>query len=201
MTASLTKFLVLLLAFDFSYGFITPSPPKLPTSSVTVDALTATSGILTKIALASAIALCSATFQPSCSLASTAPAAQAIALEAEGRSLSEVNLEAPPKITEKSSRRAEKIGSRLKALNARMYGSFWCGHCNNQKQELGIQVAKQYDYIECDREGVNSQYQVCRNNNIQGYPTWEVNGVLYPGEKDLGELERLLTLIESDLVK
>jgi hypothetical protein len=133
-------------------------------------------------------------------VASTAPAAQAMAAaDASGKSLEEMMPEEAPKVTKRSSARAVKVGQRLKALNAKMYGAFWCSHCNNQKQELGVEVAKQFDYIECDKDGANTQYKLCRSTKITGYPTWEIKGELYPGEKDLGELETLLSSIEKEV--
>jgi hypothetical protein len=139
-------------------------------------------------------------YQPS-ALASTAPAAQAMAAaEASGKSIEEMMPEEAPKVTKRSSARAVKVGQRLKALNAKMYGAFWCSHCNNQKQELGVEVAKQFDYIECDKDGANTQYKLCRSTKITGYPTWEIKGELYPGEKDLGELENLLSSIEKETI-
>ena len=144
-----------------------------------------------------AILLANAPFQKMAE-ASTAPAAQAMAAaEASGKSIEELVPEEAPKITSRSSPRAMKVGKRLEALNAKMYGAFWCSHCNNQKQELGVEVAKQFEYIECDKDGANTQYKLCRSTKITGYPTWEIKGELYPGEKDLGELESLLSSIEK----
>eukprot|EP00596_Hydrurales_sp_CCMP1899_P009520 CAMPEP_0119035130 /NCGR_PEP_ID=MMETSP1177-20130426/2094_1 /TAXON_ID=2985 /ORGANISM="Ochromonas sp, Strain CCMP1899" /LENGTH=153 /DNA_ID=CAMNT_0006993065 /DNA_START=326 /DNA_END=787 /DNA_ORIENTATION=- len=135
---------------------------------------------------------------PSPASASTAPVAQAIAaLEANGKTVEELVPEEAPKVTKTSSPRAVSVGKRLNALNAKMYGAFWCSHCNNQKQELGVEVAKLFEYVECDKDGANSQFKICRANKLQGYPTWEIKGELYPGEKDLGELETLLTTIEK----
>ena len=102
-----------------------------------------------------------------------------------------------PKITKTSSPRAMLIGDRLAALNAKMYGAFWCSHCNNQKQELGIEASKLFTYIECSKDGVNSQYQMCKDEKIPGFPTWQINGELYPGEKSLSELETLLSAVEK----
>ena len=78
-----------------------------------------------------------------------------------------------------------------------MYGAYWCSHCNNQKQELGYEVVKEkqmFTYIECDKEGLDSQYSMCKGNkkNIPGYPTWEISGEYFPGEQSLDELEKLL---------
>lgn len=154
----------------------------------------------TKLLVQSSLIFCvmSVPYQPS-AVASTAPAAQAMAAaEASGKTIEEMMPEEAPKVTRRSSPRAVKVGQRLKALNAKMYGAFWCSHCNNQKQELGVEVAKQFDYIECDKDGANTQYKLCRSTKITGYPTWEIKGELYPGEKDLGELETLLSSIEKD---
>ena len=154
--------------------------------------------VIAKVLLAGMIFFCSTVVQSPPAEASTAPAAQAIAaLEASGKSIEELVPEEAPKVTRRSSPRAIAVGQRLKALNAKMYGAFWCGHCNNQKQELGMSVVKSFEYIECDKDGANSQYKTCRSTKIQGYPTWEIKGELYPGEKDLPELEELLTQIES----
>lgn len=126
--------------------------------------------------------------------ASTAPAAQAIALaEKNGGSIENLIPEEAPKVTRKSSARAYAVGLRLQALDAKMFGAFWCSHCNNQKQELGVQTVGLYKYVECDKDGANTDFKLCREKKIAGYPTWEINGNLYPG---IGELETLLSDIE-----
>ena len=104
---------------------------------------------------------------------------------------------APPIIKGHSSERALAIGKRLQDKGAKMYGAYWCSHCNNQKQELGYEVVKEkqmFTYIECDKEGLDSQYSMCKGNkkNIPGYPTWEISGEYFPGEQSLDELEKLL---------
>ena len=105
--------------------------------------------------------------------------------------------EEAPKIKNNSTPRAILIGERLHALNAKMFGAFWCSHCNNQKQELGIEASKMFEYVECAKDGSKSQYAFCKEQKIPGFPTWQINGELYPGEKDLSELERLLTDVEK----
>jgi uncharacterized membrane protein len=105
-----------------------------------------------------------------------------------------------PKIKNSSSPRAMLIGNRLHALNAKMYGAFWCSHCNNQKQELGIEASKLFEYVECAKDGLNSQYGLCKSEKIPGFPTWQINGQLYPGEKDLSEMEKLLNDVEKSIL-
>lgn len=80
-----------------------------------------------------------------------------------------------------------------------MFGAYWCSHCFNQKQELGKEAYEKglVNYVECAKDGVNSEFLFCRQMNIPGYPTWEIDGQLYPGEKTVEELEKLLSLIEK----
>jgi protein-disulfide isomerase len=101
--------------------------------------------------------------------------------------------QSPPAITTSSSTQALVIGKELKRLNAKMYGAFWCSHCYDQKQTLGREAfTESVQYIECSKDGVNTQYQFCRDKVIPGYPTWEINGEFYPGEQDLDELQEII---------
>ena len=138
--------------------------------------------------------------------ASTAPAAQYLQQE-EARSSSNNNnnnnkvdkaeAPSPPPVTSASSPEALAVASRLQKLDAKMYGAYWCSHCFNQKQALGLEAKAKFAYIECDKEGKNSQYDMCKSKKIPGYPTWEIQGNYYPGEKSVQELGALLTKIEA----
>eukprot|EP00669_Euglena_mutabilis_P009837 TRINITY_DN4655_c0_g1_i1.p3 TRINITY_DN4655_c0_g1~~TRINITY_DN4655_c0_g1_i1.p3 ORF type:complete len:213 (+),score=63.57 TRINITY_DN4655_c0_g1_i1:292-930(+) len=105
-------------------------------------------------------------------------------------------LYSPPAITTASSPRALAIGRRLGALNARMYGAYWCSHCYGQKQALGAEAFAAVTYVECAADGKDSQRATCRAAGVQGYPTWDIAGTLLPGEKSLGELEAILDAAE-----
>lgn len=98
----------------------------------------------------------------------------------------------PPPITSKSSEQALRIGQELKQLNTRFFGAYWCSHCYEQKQRLGKEAMANVQYIECSREGLNSQTDLCKERDVPGYPTWEINGNLYPGEMYLDELEGII---------
>ena len=66
---------------------------------------------------------------------------------------------------------------------AKMYGTFWCPHCKEQKRELG--KSWQYiDYIECSTPDGKSQTGECRAAGINGYPTWEFKD----GSREEGKL-------------
>jgi len=60
----------------------------------------------------------------------------------------------------------------LKNNGAVFYGTFWCPHCQNQKKLFG-KSAKFLPYIECSTADGRAQIPICREKNIQGYPTWE----------------------------
>lgn len=55
-----------------------------------------------------------------------------------------------------------------------MYGAYWCSHCYEQKQKLGKEAMKYVTYVECAKDGLNSQTKTCKANDIPGYPTWKV---------------------------
>mmetsp|Transcript_7937 Transcript_7937/g.21032 ORF Transcript_7937/g.21032 Transcript_7937/m.21032 type:complete len:374 (+) Transcript_7937:21-1142(+) len=102
----------------------------------------------------------------------------------------------PPAITTDSGEYAERLAAHLEAQHARMYGAFWCSHCHDQKLRFGKQAFEHIEYIECDANGYNSQRALCRQKKVPGYPTWEIGGEFYPGERDL---EDLAVLSEMDM--
>jgi glutaredoxin len=63
-----------------------------------------------------------------------------------------------------------------------MYGSKYCGHCENQKELFGNSF--QYiTYVEC-----TEQTQLCQENGVRAVPAWKINGELHVGFKSLDEL-------------
>ena len=98
----------------------------------------------------------------------------------------------PPLIEARSSGPALKLAARLKAQHARMFGAYWCSHCYDQKEELGAEAFGELSYVECAKEGARSQADLCRKLQVPGYPTWQIDGRLFPGEKSIDELSQLL---------
>jgi len=84
-----------------------------------------------------------------------------------------------------------ELAKHLTAVEAKMYGAFWCGHCHEQKELFGQPAVRELTYIECDPEGTNPQPDLCKAAKIPGYPTWEVNGQLYSGTQSLEDLAKL----------
>lgn len=79
----------------------------------------------------------------------------------------------------------------LRDTGVQMFGAFWCPHCQHQRARFGKDAFAEIDYIECDPQGENPRPQLCRDEQIQGYPTWKINGQLYPGDRSLDELADL----------
>lgn len=94
-------------------------------------------------------------------------------------------------ITSSSSAAEIALAQHLKQTGAKMYGAFTCPHCQNQKHLFGAEASKQLNYVECHPQGQNAQPQACQAAGIEGFPTWEINGQKYTGEKTLQELADL----------
>jgi glutaredoxin len=79
----------------------------------------------------------------------------------------------------------------LAAQNIEFYGAYWCSHCQSQKSYFGAVAAAKLRYIECARDGENSQQKLCRAKDIKVFPTWVINGKNVPGAKKLKDLAAL----------
>jgi thiol-disulfide isomerase/thioredoxin len=103
----------------------------------------------------------------------------------------------PPKppvgweITTTSGESEIALAKHLTKIGGKMYGAFWCPHCYEQKQLFGKEAFKQINYIECDAQGVNPQTQLCRQAEIEGYPTWDIKGQRDAGTQSLDGLARI----------
>lgn len=71
---------------------------------------------------------------------------------------------------------------------AKMYGAWWCPHCERQKELFGKSFSK-ITYTECSVPGSKEMNQVCKDAKIEGYPTWEFkDGTRVSGEQTLEDL-------------
>ena len=84
------------------------------------------------------------------------------------------------------------LANHLKAVDAVMYGAWWCPHCHDQKAVFGAEAAAVIPYVECAEDGKNSQTKLCRSESqVTGFPTWKINGEFYPGAQSLDRLAEL----------
>jgi hypothetical protein len=73
------------------------------------------------------------------------------------------------------------------ASGAKMYGAYWCPHCQDQKALFGDNW--QYmNYIECGVVNSNGQTEVCRAAGVTSYPTWDFNGTRVLGVQTIDQL-------------
>ncbi|MEK7195547.1 MAG: hypothetical protein AAB655_02540 [Patescibacteria group bacterium] len=77
-----------------------------------------------------------------------------------------------PKIFPNTSTELDSFAQCLKDKGAVFYGAFWCPHCVNQKNMFGGSE-RLLPYVECSTSDGRSQLPVCKDKNIEGYPTWE----------------------------
>lgn len=80
---------------------------------------------------------------------------------------------------------SESFAKCLTEKGAVMYGTDWCSHCNDQKDDFGDEF-EYIDFVDCD---VNKQ--ACVEAGVTGYPTWIIDGESYPGRQELNRLASL----------
>ena len=93
-----------------------------------------------------------------------------------------------PVITTSSSSQKIKFAKFLNDNNIKMYSAYWCPHCHDQKQLFGKEAANELTIIECAKDGENNQYKLCKEKEIEGFPSWEINNQIYSGVKELNDL-------------
>ncbi len=102
-----------------------------------------------------------------------------------------------PVITTSSSPQKVKFAKFLTNNNFKMYSAYWCPHCHDQKQLFGKKAVKELTVVECAQDGKDNQYKLCREKQIEGFPSWEINGEIYSGVKNLNDLA-IMTGYEGD---
>lgn len=80
----------------------------------------------------------------------------------------------------------EGLAKCLSDSGAKLYGAYWCPHCQEQKDMFG-EAAEYLPYVECTEEA-----EACASAGIQGYPSW----ILADGTVLLGG-QSLETLAEA----
>ncbi|KAJ0967915.1 hypothetical protein J5N97_024832 [Dioscorea zingiberensis] len=104
-------------------------------------------------------------------------------------------------ITNKSTPWAISLAEHLHSIGAKMYGAFWCSHCQEQKQMFGREAAKILDYIECFPDGVGKGRKMameCTVAGIEGFPTWIINDKHLDGEQELVDLAQASGFVLAD---
>ena len=93
--------------------------------------------------------------------------------------------------TSVSTRESFELAKYLKDNGVVKYLAFLWPNCLNQSELFGKQAYRELNVVECARDGINSQTQLCIDKKIEGFPTWEINGKLILGVLSLKELSKL----------
>jgi uncharacterized membrane protein/glutaredoxin len=96
-----------------------------------------------------------------------------------------------PPVTTTSSPEAIALAEHLTESGAVMYSAYWCPHCLDQKRLFGREATELLTVVECAADGRNSQKELCDSKNIEGFPSWEIQGRLEAGAKPLERLAEL----------
>ena len=94
-------------------------------------------------------------------------------------------------VTSESTKETIDFAKYLKDIGVVKYSAYWCPNCLNQSELFGKQAYKELNVVECARDGIKSQTQLCIDKKIKGFPTWEINGKLILGVLSLKELSKL----------
>ena len=94
-------------------------------------------------------------------------------------------------VTSESTKESIALAKYLNNNGVVKYSAYWCPNCLNQSELFGKQAYKELNVVECARDGINSQTQLCIDKKIKGFPTWEINGKLILGVLSLKELSKL----------
>ena len=96
-----------------------------------------------------------------------------------------------PLITTKSSKQKINFAKFLNENEIIMYSAYWCPHCHDQKQLFGKKATEELNIIECAKDGIDNQYELCEKKGIEGFPSWEINNKIYSGTRDLEDLANM----------
>ena len=94
-------------------------------------------------------------------------------------------------VTSESTKKSIELAKYLNDKGVVKYSAYWCPNCLNQSELFGKQAYRELNVVECARDGINSQTQLCIDKKIKGFPTWEINGKLILGVLSLKELSKL----------
>ena len=94
-------------------------------------------------------------------------------------------------VTSESTKESIELAKHLSDKGVVKYSAYWCPNCLKQSELFGKRAYKELNVVECARDAINSQTQLCIDKKIRGFPTWEINGKLIIGVLSLKELSKL----------
>jgi hypothetical protein len=93
-------------------------------------------------------------------------------------------------LRQRQTSRLDAFAKCLTAKQAKMYGAFWCPHCEEQREKFGSSV-DYIPYIECGIKGSKGIAAVCTDAGVKRFPTWVfADGTRVEGAHELDFLGR-----------
>jgi len=81
--------------------------------------------------------------------------------------------------------RLDDFAKCLTAKQAKMYGAYWCPHCDEQKDMFDASF-KYAPYVECGIKGSRALQPICTEVGIKRFPTWIFpDGTRVEGKQEL----------------
>ncbi len=96
-----------------------------------------------------------------------------------------------PAVVSLSTSSSIALAEHLTSIGAVKYSAYWCPHCHEQQELFGKEAVGKLLLVECAPDGLNSQTKLCKEKQIEGFPSWEINGNIETGVKSLNELAEL----------
>ena len=91
-----------------------------------------------------------------------------------------------------SSQAEIELARHLTQIGAKEYIAWWCPHCHEQKELFGKEAYPEIKHIDCDPQGKDDPHpDLCQAAGVQSFPTWQINGKLYPSVQPLEKLAQL----------
>ena len=84
----------------------------------------------------------------------------------------------------------QALARHLTAIDAVMYGAYWCPACTEQKARFG-EAAAGVPYVECDPRGARPRPDLCERASVRSYPTWVIRETRHEGVLTVEDLARL----------
>ena len=71
-------------------------------------------------------------------------------------------------VTSESTSETIELAKYLNDNGVVKYSAYWCPNCLNQSELFGKQAYRELNVVECARDGINSQTQLCIDKKIKG---------------------------------
>ena len=72
-------------------------------------------------------------------------------------------------VTSESTKGSIELAKYLKNNGVVKYSAYWCPNCLIQSELFGKEAYKELNVVECARDGINSQTQLCIEKKLKGF--------------------------------